>query len=317
MKYTIAIPAYKATFLKECIDSILVQTYTDFELIIVNDASPENIDEIVSSYSDNRIRYYKNEKNFGAVDVVDNWNKCLSFARGEYIMIMGDDDKLMPNYLDEFNRLIHVYPGLGVYHCRTKEIDENSQFRTILQNQPEWESVYDLMINRLLRGRVTFISDFVYNTNLLRQNGGFFKLPLAWASDDITSYIVAKETGIAHTNACVFCYRRHSTSITSSGSVLIKLEAINMEKEWYDIFLSELLPKKETEAELKIILNSSISSVMTKRRALAIGLIGKTKCSFQLFSQLLKNRKELHLSAVTIIKGLLIAINQRKNGRSL
>ena len=62
-KFSITIPAYKRTYLQECIDSILGQTYTDFELIIVNDASPEDLDSIVNSFSDSRIRYYKNEKN--------------------------------------------------------------------------------------------------------------------------------------------------------------------------------------------------------------------------------------------------------------
>lgn len=58
MKFSITIPAYKAKFLKECIDSILSQTYNDFELIIVNDASPEYLDSIINGYSDSRIRYY-------------------------------------------------------------------------------------------------------------------------------------------------------------------------------------------------------------------------------------------------------------------
>lgn len=56
MKFTIAIPAYKRTFLKECIDSILAQTYKDFELIIINDASPEDLDSVVECYKDSRIR---------------------------------------------------------------------------------------------------------------------------------------------------------------------------------------------------------------------------------------------------------------------
>ena len=63
MKFSITIPAYKRSYLKEAIDSCLAQTYKDFELIIVNDASPEDLDSIVNSYSDNRIRYYKNETN--------------------------------------------------------------------------------------------------------------------------------------------------------------------------------------------------------------------------------------------------------------
>src|SRR5690606_28530398 len=111
MKFSIGIPAFKARFLKECIDSILSQTFSDFELIIVNDASPENIDDIVKNYSDSRIRYYVNEKNFGAEQVVDNWNKCLSYALGDYFVLMGDDDLMMPNYLYEFSKLIDRYPN--------------------------------------------------------------------------------------------------------------------------------------------------------------------------------------------------------------
>ena len=62
IKYSFVLPAYKARFFREAIDSILAQTYKDFELIIVNDASPEDLDSIVNSYDDSRIRYYVNER---------------------------------------------------------------------------------------------------------------------------------------------------------------------------------------------------------------------------------------------------------------
>ena len=65
IKYTIAIPAFKKQYLKECIDSALNQSYRNFEIIIVNDASPENLDQIVNQYSDSRIHYYRNEIGFG------------------------------------------------------------------------------------------------------------------------------------------------------------------------------------------------------------------------------------------------------------
>ena len=87
-KFSVVVPAYKANFLKECIDSVLAQTYVDFEIIIVNDASPEDLDSIVSLYKDTRIRYYKNKTNCGAINVVDNWNKCLEYATGDYIICM-------------------------------------------------------------------------------------------------------------------------------------------------------------------------------------------------------------------------------------
>ena len=107
MKYSIGIPAFKARFLKECIDSILSQTFNDFELIIINDCSPDEILKIVNEYNDSRIKYYENESNTGAENVIDNWNKCLGLAKGDFFILMGDDDKLEPNYLEEFNNLIN------------------------------------------------------------------------------------------------------------------------------------------------------------------------------------------------------------------
>ena len=83
MRFSVTIPAYKGKYLRECIDSVLAQTFTDFELVIVNDASPEDLGAIVNSYHDERVRYYVNETNCGAVDVVDNWNKCLEYATGD------------------------------------------------------------------------------------------------------------------------------------------------------------------------------------------------------------------------------------------
>lgn len=316
MKFSIGIPAYKADFLKDCIDSVLLQTFSDFELIIVNDASPDNIDEIVNSYSDSRIRYYVNEKNIGAEHVVDNWNRCLSYAEGDFFMIMGDDDLLMPNYLHKFSQLIDRYPQVGVFHCRSKEIDENNKFRTIHQNLPEWESVFDLMLNRLARNRVTFVSDFVYNTEQLRNNGGFYKLPLAWASDDITSFIVAKSNGIAHTNDCVFCYRRHSKSITSTGGVVKKLEAILLEKDWYIRFLSETDALGTTEKEVKTVLSSLLNQCISKRQALAIGLIANGNALRTILS-LLFRRRRLGLSFTALLYGIFISIKLKLNGRPI
>ena len=61
--FTIAIPAYKRRFLKEAIDSVIAQTYSHFELVIVDDASPDDLFSVVSQYEDDRIRYYRNEVN--------------------------------------------------------------------------------------------------------------------------------------------------------------------------------------------------------------------------------------------------------------
>ena len=89
IKYSFVLPAYKACYFKEALDSILNQTYSDFELIIVNDASPEDLDSIVSQYDDPRITYYKNETNIGGKNLVEQWNKSLAYANGNILHIDG------------------------------------------------------------------------------------------------------------------------------------------------------------------------------------------------------------------------------------
>ena len=75
-KFSIIVPCYKEIFLKECIESILSQTYQDFELILVNDASPYNIKQIVEQFKDDRIRYYERSK---ALELED-WYKIGMIA---------------------------------------------------------------------------------------------------------------------------------------------------------------------------------------------------------------------------------------------
>jgi glycosyltransferase involved in cell wall biosynthesis len=239
MKFSIGIPAYKAKYLKECIDSILLQTYNDFELIIVNDASPDNIEEIVFGYSDHRITYYKNRKNIGAENVVDNWNKCLHYAKGEYFLLMGDDDMMEPNYLHEFEKLIVKHSNFDVYHCRSYIINQDSEKVAITSVWAEIENVYDNILHRMKNSRQQFISDFVYRTSQLKNKGGFYKLPLAWGTDDISSFIAMDNKGIAHTNIPLLCYRRSPITISSSGNSEQKLIALKSYENWLDDFLTK------------------------------------------------------------------------------
>lgn len=299
MKFSIAISAYKGKFIRECIDSILSQTYKDFELIILNDCSPDNIKEIVNSYNDERIHYYFNEKNVGAYHVVDNWNKCLSYAKGDYYMQMGDDDKLAPNYLEEFNHLINKYPDLNVYHCRSIIIDEESTPFNITDPLPEWESMYSAIYYRL-RYRLQFISDFVYNTKHLKDNGGFYKLPLAWASDDITSYIAAFDKGIAHINIPLFYYRSNRYSITSTGDSITKIKVINTVVEWIKKTIDGQNIENDSDTlHIKLINNYLPVYSYLQKTNLLTSEIKRKKIAW------LKEYKELQLSPKLIFKSIL------------
>ena len=236
MKFSITIPAYKTRFLRECIDSVLTQTYTDFEVIILNDASPEDVEGVVSSFSDSRIRYYKNEQNVGAVNLVDNWNKCLELAKGDYIICMGDDDRLMPDCLEQYARMIEKYPEVDLFHARTLRINENGEPIAVSQGYSEYERVFQFMLHRLNYG-IQFIGDFCYRSSVLRQIGGYFKLPMAWGSDYISSYLAAARNGIVNIDKPLFCYRTNSLTISNTGNAEIKLHSLRKEMIWYNQFL--------------------------------------------------------------------------------
>lgn len=237
MKFSILVPAYKPQFLAECIESILTQTYPDWELIIINDASPYDIDIIVDKYSDSRIRYYKREKGFGVERLVDNWNDCLSNATGEFVINMGDDDKLLPNCLADYYELISKYPNLDIYHMRTEIINENSDVIDIQEDRPDVESVYS-MIWYFWKGRRQWIGDWLFRTTTLRHNGGFYYLPCAWGSDNISAFIAAKETGVANCSKLGFSYRVSTLTVSKSKQVSpLKVLAWNKADEWYRDFL--------------------------------------------------------------------------------
>lgn len=265
MKFSITIPAYKQRFLAEAIDSCLSQTYSDFELIIVNDHSPEDLDSIVKRYSDSRIRYYVNERNCGAVDVVDNWNKCLGYAKGDYVICMGDDDCLLPYCLEEYVKLIEQYPGLSVYHAWTQLINEQSEVVMFQEQRPQYESAYAFLWHRWMFRNWQYIGDFLFDIKKLRNQGGFYKLPLAWTSDEITAFRAALDAGIANTQQPSFQYRINSQTISNVGSARIKLQATSLAKQWYEETLNSLNPKDETDQKFLNLIKKDIATYYRKR----------------------------------------------------
>ncbi len=109
---SILMPVYKtAAFLKEAVDSILTQSFTDFELIVLNDCSPDNADEILDAYTDPRIVRYKGEKNVGLSNVL---NVGIEMARGKFIARMDSDDLSMPDRLRVQVDYLEVHPEVDL-----------------------------------------------------------------------------------------------------------------------------------------------------------------------------------------------------------
>ena len=120
---SIIMPSYNTEdYIKGTIESVLAQTYLNWELLIVDDCSTDNTDEVVAGFTDPRIRYIKNEKNSGAAE---SRNRAIREAKGKWIAFLDSDDLWMPEKLE---KQICFMEENGYHFSYTKyeEIDENS-----------------------------------------------------------------------------------------------------------------------------------------------------------------------------------------------
>ena len=109
---TVLMPVYNGEkYLKEAIESILNQTYIDFEFLIIDDGSEDRTEEIIKSYSDPRIQYIKNNEN---LKIISTLNKGLSIARGKYIARMDADDICVVNRLEKQVKFLENNPSIGL-----------------------------------------------------------------------------------------------------------------------------------------------------------------------------------------------------------
>ena len=120
-------PVYNgANYIEEAIQSILTQTYSDFELIISDNASTDSTAEICQAYvkQDSSIRYYRNEKNLGAAK---NFNRVFELAQGKYFKWAAHDDLIAPDFLEKCVEVLHKDPSLVLASPKAKIIDENGK----------------------------------------------------------------------------------------------------------------------------------------------------------------------------------------------
>jgi len=123
-KVSVLMPVYNTAeeFLREAIESILNQTFTDFEFIIINDGSTNNAKETILSYEDKRISYVENEQNIGLIKTL---NKGLSLAQGEFIARMDSDDISLPKRFEKQVEFFEKNPEIGILGTWFKYIPSN------------------------------------------------------------------------------------------------------------------------------------------------------------------------------------------------
>jgi glycosyltransferase involved in cell wall biosynthesis len=125
---SVCVPTYNGSeFLSECIESIISQTFSDFELLIVDDLSSDRTLEIAEEYAsrDSRIVIVRNPENLG---LVGNWNRCIELAKGEWIKFVFQDDIIEPTCLDKLFAATQF--GKPIIYCRRDFIFESETNET-------------------------------------------------------------------------------------------------------------------------------------------------------------------------------------------
>lgn len=124
-RVSIGIPVYNGeNFIQETLESLLNQTFDDFELIICDNASSDRTEEICRDYAarDGRIRYYRNDENLGAAK---NYNLTFELARGEYFKWAAHDDLYAGEFLEKCVEILDNHPGVILCYSQEYWIDEN------------------------------------------------------------------------------------------------------------------------------------------------------------------------------------------------
>lgn len=127
-RVSVGLPVYNgALYIREAIESILAQTFTDFELIISDNASTDSTPEICQEYAaqERRIRYFRNSYNVG---VSENFNRVFALSTEEYFKWASHDDVCLPDYLERCVEVLENQPSVVLCYSKTRIIDEYGKF---------------------------------------------------------------------------------------------------------------------------------------------------------------------------------------------
>lgn len=234
-KYTFLLPAYKARYFAEALESIKNQTFADFKCIVSDDCSPEDLKTIFDKTvgCDTRFTYRRNEANMGGTSLVAHWNMLVDMCDTEYFIMASDDDVYEPNFIEEIDSLVKKYPDIDMFRGKVRYINGENE---LLRQDPLTEEYLD---------RLHFLECY-YSEHILACEAcfcyrakavvGYKDFPLAWYTDD-AQHILMSKNGCAITPDITFNYRVSDIAISSMTAdpsmARKKIESAMMFYDWF------------------------------------------------------------------------------------
>ena len=245
---TVLLPVYNGeAYLGDAIDSILEQTYSNFELLIINDGSTDATEKIIQRYTDPRIRYIKNERN---IKLIETLNKGIELVYGEYIARMDADDISLPERLQRQFDFMESNAEIAV--CGTDYQILGSE--DIYQNPGQH---HEIMV-ALLQGSAIAHPTAMFRTEEIKKHAYFYDPAFLHAEDYELWYRIGQQSKLANINEVLLLYRKHDNSIGSFYSVVQQETDLKIKRIQYEFILSRYLSEVEENAFLQINSNNSI-----------------------------------------------------------
>lgn len=216
MKFSVIIPVYnKANTIAESIYSVLSQTEKDYELIIVNDGSSDNLNDVLKNFVGIRII---NQENGG---VSRARNAGINAAQGDYICFLDADDLWFPNHLEELSTLIRKYPNAGMFstsHTETTsdgKLSHSSSHLVDFQNHFLCENLFELLNKHSYN--LIHTNCVCVNKSLIHTKKIYFEPGEKIGEDTDMWYRVALNCSVALSKKETTMYRRENSTATKHG----------------------------------------------------------------------------------------------------
>lgn len=173
-KVSVILPVFNgADYIRQSLDSLLNQTYSDFEIIIIDDCSTDQTAAISQEYADPRIRYYRNDTNSG---IVYSLNRAISLADGEYIARMDADDICMPTRLEKQAEYLDNNPSVGLISTWFELFGER-------KGTIQYETDPKRIKCKLLFSLQLLHPGWMFRRSLVKENGVLYREAYKYAED--------------------------------------------------------------------------------------------------------------------------------------
>lgn len=232
-KLAIVIPAYKASYFRQVLDSINNQTCKDFTLYIGDDCSPYNLEKIIEDYKSSiSIVYKRFDENIGGKNLVDHWNRCINMIRNEdYIWLFSDDDKMEKNCVADFYQALTNIGEKDLFHFNVQVInEEDSIIEPIAYKKKPFTSF--MTQTEYIKGRLnfqlnSFVVEYIFKRKRFEEVERFQKFDLAWGTDDATWIKMAEKDGIHTIETSKVFWRLSSENISPNKNHDILIRKMN------------------------------------------------------------------------------------------